>query len=148
MSPINLGRINMPLKIHIHLLEISQNSISPKINSKMLHINPFINLHTPAHQQNIAKLMALEEKAAVLSKKNLNSKSLYQNLVLFRRDKFLFLSSEDITIEETCLSEQTIKIPYSSSYGRQLLSLQTIITIYLSFSMGLVKNLIPIGHLL
>jgi hypothetical protein len=49
--------------------------------------------------------MALEEKAAVLSKKNLNSKSLYQNLVLFRRDKFLFLSSEDITIEETCLSE-------------------------------------------
>jgi hypothetical protein len=129
-NPTNHGKINMPLKIHIHPLETSPKSTSQKRKSKRLFTNLFMNSHSQDPSQNIPKKMESEDVIQALSKKKHLFRNQYPNLALSRRDKSPLLNSEDTMTEEIYLSEWTIKILYLSSYGKLQSSPWTTITIY------------------
>ena len=99
---------------------------------------PFLDLFL-----NIPENMEMEVEVLAPLRKNLNSKNLFLNQELSRREISLPLSSEDTTTEVTFPSEWIIKTHFPSWSGKYQRNLWTITTTCLYSSMEPGKKLTP-----
>lgn len=101
----NHGRTTMHLKIHILPSETSLKNTYQRKKSKTFTTNLSMSLLFQDHLPKTRGIKVQEARHRALFKKEANSKNLYLNLGLFRRDKSQLLNLEGIMIEGIYLSE-------------------------------------------
>ena len=88
ISHINLGRMNLPPKIHTRPSETSPNNTFQKTSSKILDRRLFTNLPFLDHQPSTPKEQEQVAKIQALLRRSLSFKSQPQNQEPLRKDKF------------------------------------------------------------